>query len=205
MSAQVPSDARTDHVSLMSHDSGAGAVPPGRMRTAMICAVAAVVLGAAIFGFFFAWVCSTMWGLDAADPRVAIAAMQAMNDSVQNAVFFPAFFLTPVVMAAAALLARRSRRPRAAAYLLAAGLVYLAGGLLLTMLVNVPMNEELAGVSVPQDIAEAARVWSDYSGSWQSWNVTRTVFSGIAVALATIGVHALGRGPRAASGVAATQ
>ena len=33
----------------------------------------------AIFGFFYAWVCSTMWGLDSADPRVAIAAMQAMN------------------------------------------------------------------------------------------------------------------------------
>jgi len=38
-----------------------------------------LILSAAIFGFFFAWVCSTMWGLDALDPRVAITAMQGMN------------------------------------------------------------------------------------------------------------------------------
>ncbi|MEX0278502.1 MAG: hypothetical protein AB3N19_13365, partial [Ruegeria sp.] len=59
----------------------------------------------AIFGFFYAWVCSTMWGLDAANPRTAIAAMQAMNASVRNAVFFPAFFLTPVILGATAFIA----------------------------------------------------------------------------------------------------
>lgn len=59
----------------------------------------------AIFGFFFAWVCSTMWGLDDADPRVAIEAMQAMNASVRNWVFAPAFFGTPVFLAAAAAVA----------------------------------------------------------------------------------------------------
>lgn len=62
-------------------------------------ALVSVVLTGAIFGFFYAWVCSTMWGLDAADPRVAIEAIQEMNASVRNAVFFPAFFLTPVAMA----------------------------------------------------------------------------------------------------------
>ena len=37
--------------------------------------LASVLFAGAIFGFFYAWVCSTMWGLDAADPRVAIAAL----------------------------------------------------------------------------------------------------------------------------------
>ena len=60
-----------------------------------IAALTSLLFLGAIFGFFYAWVCSTMWGLDAADPRVAISAMQAMNASVRNAVFFPAFFLTP--------------------------------------------------------------------------------------------------------------
>ena len=76
-------------------------------------AVISILLSGAIFGFFYAWVCSTMWGLDAADPRVAIAAMQAMNASVRNAVFFPAFFLTPVALGATALLARSEGRHRA--------------------------------------------------------------------------------------------
>ena len=62
-------------------------------------ALLSLLLSAALFGFFYAWVCSTMWGLDMADPRVAIAAMQAMNASVRNAVFAPAFFGTAPVSA----------------------------------------------------------------------------------------------------------
>ncbi len=74
----------------------------------MPLALVSLIFTGAIFGFFYAWVCSTMWGLDAADPRVAIAAMQAMNASVRNAVFAPAFFGTPVVLAAAAWAASRA-------------------------------------------------------------------------------------------------
>jgi uncharacterized membrane protein len=78
----------------------------------------------AIFGFFYAWICSTMWGLDAADPSVAIAAMQAMNASVGNVVFAPVFFGTPVVLLVAAVLARQAGFPVSARAFLAAGLVY---------------------------------------------------------------------------------
>lgn len=82
--------------------------------------VASIVFCGAIFGFFYAWVCSTMWGLDQADPRVAIAAMQAMNASVRNWAFFPAFFLTPVVLVVTAL-AARAAGSGGAARLFAAG------------------------------------------------------------------------------------
>jgi uncharacterized membrane protein len=86
--------------------------PPLLVLTSLV----ALVLTGAIFGFFYAWVCSTMWGLDDADPRVAIAAMQAMNASVRNAVFFPAFFLTPVALCVAARVSRTGtaigHRPR---------------------------------------------------------------------------------------------
>ncbi|CAH2407557.1 hypothetical protein MES5069_60169 [Mesorhizobium escarrei] len=36
--------------------------------------VTSIVFCGAIFGFFYAWVCSTMWGLDQTDPRVTIVA-----------------------------------------------------------------------------------------------------------------------------------
>ena len=39
----------------------------------------ALLLAGAIFGFFYAWVCSTMWGLDSAHPVAAITAMQAVT------------------------------------------------------------------------------------------------------------------------------
>lgn len=152
--------------------------------------VAAVLFIGAIFGFFYAWVCSTMWGLDAADPRVAIEAMQAMNASVRNAVFAPAFFGTPVVVAVAAILMWRAGRHTAARLLAAAALIYLFGGLVPTMTVNVPMNETLASVEVPGSREAAETIWADYSGRWQMFNIARTVASGVALLLAALALSA---------------
>jgi uncharacterized membrane protein len=153
-----------------------------------------LTLSAAIFGFFYAWICSTMWGLDAADPRVAIGAMHAMNASVRNAVFAPAFFGTPFALLATAALLKRSGATRSAAlFALSAG-VYFALGLVLTMAVNVPMNEALAITEVPQDIDAARNIWLDYSPDWQFWNITRTIASGVSFLIAVMGILALPRG-----------
>ena len=152
-----------------------------------------LLLSGAIFGFFYAWVCSTMWGLDAADPRIAIAAMQAMNASVRNIVFFPAFFLTPAFLALTAVLLQHSlQRPAAIAFGLAA-ILYLCFGMILTMLINVPMNDALAHVTPPQDIEAARQIWQAYSPRWQMWNTLRTVASGAALLLAGIGIYLFDR------------
>ncbi|UXN58613.1 DUF1772 domain-containing protein [Phyllobacterium zundukense] len=157
----------------------------------LVLPITSIVFCGAIFGFFYAWICSTMWGLDQADPRVAIAAMQAMNGSVRNAVFFPAFFLTPVVLTITALVLRRAVQTSAAAWFLAAAVVYFAFGLFLTMAVNVPMNEALAAVNVPTDLETAREIWEGYSGRWQFWNQVRTVASGAALVFAAIGLTRL--------------
>lgn len=149
-----------------------------------LTALLGLLLCGALFGFFYAWVCSTMWGLDAAAPEVAIRAMQAMNASVRNAVFFPAFFLSGPVLLIVAFLAWKSRQGRAVTVLFAlAGLTVLFGGSVLTMLVNVPMNEALAFVTDAQIEADAAAIWASYSAPWQLWNQTRTVFTGIGLLL----------------------
>lgn len=164
-------------------------LPRERLFTlAIVAAWGGVLLVGAIFGFFYAWVCSTMWGLDETDPRVAIAAMQAMNGSVRNATFFPVFFLTPVGLGIAAILCQRERRRPSAGLLAAAAVVYLLGGLVLTMTLNVPMNEDLAQVAVPTDLAAARAIWQDYSGTWQVYNQVRTVLSGVALGLAAAGL-----------------
>lgn len=138
----------------------------------------------AIFGFFYAWVCSTMWGLDATDPRVAITAMQAMNASVRNAVFFPAFFLTPVLLALTAAIAWSRNCRRSAILFGASAIVYFVGAFVVTAAINVPMNEALAQVTVPTDTEAARRIWQDYTTSWQTWNIVRTLVSGVALMLA---------------------
>ena len=156
-----------------------------------VSAYISLVFTGAIFGFFYAWVCSTMWGLDDADPRVAIAAMQAMNDSVQNAVFFPAFFLTPVVLLVTGLIVRR--RCGAGGWFVAAAIVYAVGAMLLTLVVNVPMNDDLAATSIPASTDAAQDVWDAYSRPWQRWNVVRTAVSGVSLVLAGVGLATIRR------------
>ncbi|MCY4207035.1 MAG: DUF1772 domain-containing protein [Roseovarius sp.] len=152
-------------------------------------ALLSVLFSGAMFGFFFAWVCSTMWVLDAADPNVAITAMKAMNASVRNWVFAPAFFGTPVLLMITALAAMRSRRRRAAAISFAlAGFLYVLGVMVPTMAANVPLNDALALVQTPLGPAEAEEVWRAYSGPWQHWNAVRTVLAGTILALSGWGL-----------------
>lgn len=150
-----------------------------------------LTLNAAIFGFFYAWVCSTMWGLDRADPRVAIQAMQAMNDSVRNFVFAPAFFGTPVALAVTALLLLLRNQHAAAAAFAAAAIVYSVGAFAITVRMNVPMNESLATVVAPEDIETAHKIWAAYSDPWQMWNQIRAAVSGVAFLIALYGVFLL--------------
>lgn len=145
----------------------------------------------AIFGFFYAWVCSTMWGLDATDPRVAIKAMQAMNASVRNPVFFPAFFLTPVFLVLTAFMAARQNGKTSPILFAASAAIYFTGALLVTALINVPMNEALAQVIVPTDSDAAADLWQGYSAPWQFWNTIRTFASGLALLLTGLAIYSL--------------
>lgn len=154
----------------------------------LLLVMSSMLLSAAIFGFFYAWVCSTMWGLDAADPRIAIKAMQAMNASVRNGVFAPAFFGTPLVLVLTAIVLWRHNHRKSAPLFCASALIYICGGLVLTLVVNVPMNEALASVTVPSDLETARQIWLDYSPDWQLWNQLRTVASGMSFTVATLGV-----------------
>lgn len=151
-------------------------------------AVLSLLFSGAIFGFFYAWVCSTLWGLDTEDPNVAIAAMQAMNATVRNGVFAPSFFGTPLLLAATALVAWVSAERRAALMFAAGGVLYLVGGMILTITVHVPMNEALALVETPLDAARAQETWQSYSVPWQRWNIVRAVASGIALLLTGLGI-----------------
>ncbi len=158
------------------------------MKLTQTTAVIATLFAGAIFGFFYAYACSAMWGLDAVDPRVAISAMQGINNVVRNPAFFPAFFLTPAVLLAAGVLLRRQGVRDAATWFVAAAGVYFLGGLVLTAAINVPMNNALGELAVPDSLDDARAVWEAYSPRWQLYNFLRTVASGVALLFAAIGL-----------------
>lgn len=137
----------------------------------------------AIFGFFFAWQCSTVIGLNRVEPDVAIRAMQAMNASVRNMAFGAAFFGTPVVLALFAVLMLVLAERGRALLLAGAFLVHLGGVIAVTATINVPLNQLLALVDPQADPAQAAQAWADYAGPWLRGNLWRTLASGLSLAL----------------------
>ncbi|CAG7844594.1 hypothetical protein USB125703_00832 [Pseudoclavibacter triregionum] len=142
-----------------------------------------LMLTGAIFGFFYAWFCSTLWGLDDIDPRVAMESMQAMNATVRNFAFFPIFFLPPLATGLSAVVTWLTGARLSTHLLAAATVLYLGGCLILTSTVNVPMNEALAATPVPADEASARAIWQEYSSGWQFYNGIRTVAAGVCMAL----------------------
>lgn len=153
----------------------------------------ALLLSGAIFGFFYAWVCSTMWALDTLDPNAAMAAMNAMNISVRNGVFMPAFFGTPVIVGVSGLVAMLAGAKRSGVFLLAGAAIYVMGAFVPTTLINVPMNIELEAFLQPLPQEKAQAIWDVYSPRWQFWNTARTVVAGLTLLLVGCGLYAMPR------------
>jgi uncharacterized membrane protein len=167
-------------VVLVSVLSG-GEIMPGpdrRLRVLAGCLMAlTLILTGAIAGFFYAYTSSVMRGLDAVPAAQAIVAMQGINATVRNWLFAPAFFGTPVAAVVTGALLGWLHRRGAAGLMFLAAIIYIVGAVLPTLLVNVPMNETLATVTVPADPQAADHLWREYSAPWIWWNTLRTLFS----------------------------
>ncbi len=146
---------------------------------------AATLTTGLISGFFYAYACSVTLGLTLLPDEQYVEAMQAINATVRNAVFAFSFFGAVLsLLLALAVHAPRLRTRRFVLMALAA-VLYIGGGFMVTFLVNVPMNEELARVGEAGSAA-LAQVRADYEGPWNLWNGVRTIFSSLAF-LALIG------------------
>jgi uncharacterized membrane protein len=133
-----------------------------------------------VAGVFYAYAVSVSPGLAAQPDASYVAAMQTINEKIQNPLFFLSFFGAVLFLLAA--LAVHLPRPRLGRFWLIAlaSALYVGGGFLLTVVVNVPLNEELARVVGDASAGELARARDDYESPWNFWNGVRTVFSFLA-------------------------
>ncbi len=163
-------------------------VSPGTIRpTALRSAARALTLACAtlttglVAGVYYAYTVSVNLGLAAQPDASYIATMQAINERIENPLFFASFF-GAALFSLAALAAHYSRRPRSGRFWLIAlaCVLYIGGSFLLTAFVNVPMNEELARVASDVSTGELSRARAAYEGPWNFWNGVRTVFSFLA-------------------------
>ncbi|MFH8792287.1 DUF1772 domain-containing protein [Streptomyces sp. NPDC017941] len=143
-----------------------------------------VLLGAATVamglsaGAFYTFACAVMPGLARGPDRTYIEVMQHMNEAIENPVFFASFLGAPLLTAAAAWRLRRSGTP--CRWALAALFSY-AVAFVLTVAVNIPLNERLAEAGDPARIGDPAAVRADFEDAWVAWNAVRALLSTLAV------------------------
>ena len=138
-----------------------------------------------ISGFFYAYACSVTLGLALLPDAQYVDAMQAINATVRNGVFAFSFFGAVLSLLLALVIYAPRPRSRRFLFVAAAAVLYIGGCFMVTFLVNVPMNEELARVGEATP-ATLARVRGEYEEPWNFWNGVRTIFSSLAF-LALIG------------------
>jgi uncharacterized membrane protein len=148
-----------------------------------------VCIGAGLIGgVFFTFSTFVMKALAQLSVSQGIAAMQRINVVVLNPLFLSVFLGTALVAAACIFLSFIGWNSPGSILLLAAGLLYLVGTILVTMVFNVPRNERLAGLDPAS--SQAAEYWVVYLREWTLWNHVRTVGS-VASAACSAGALAL--------------
>ncbi|MFT3917601.1 MAG: DUF1772 domain-containing protein [Anaeromyxobacteraceae bacterium] len=139
-------------------------------------------LGCALMGgVFLAFSLFVMRGLEALRPEDGAAAMRAINAAALRPPFMALFFGTALACAGVVALGLFGHGPHRGPLAIAGALVYLAGGLGVTALRSVPMNERLA--ATPPGTAEAAALWTRFLALWTLWNHVRAVAAALAAVL----------------------
>ena len=161
------------------------------METVLINSLAVATASGAVLvaGIFFAFSTFVMGALGRLLPEQGIAAMQSINVVVLNPWFFGAFFGTALGSIALAVLGIVNWGAPGSIYLVAGGLLYLVGCILVTILFNVPLNSELAAVDPGH--GAGGDIWSRYLTTWTAWNHVRTVAPLAAAAALVMAVRAL--------------
>ncbi|MFF2082039.1 DUF1772 domain-containing protein [Kitasatospora sp. NPDC058162] len=166
-----------------------GGVPPvapvTRSKAAGPVLVGATIAMGLMAGLFFAFDVSVMPGLAAGDDRTYVTAMQHINKSIENGMFGLVFTGAFIATGIAAWLQHKAGRRQAALWAAGATLLYVVA-LMVTMGVNIPLNNDLAAAGDPSQIHDFAAVRTHFEGTWVAANMFRT-------ALCTAGLLALSR------------
>ncbi len=145
------------------------------------------LLGSALVGgIFFAFSNFIMKALAGVPSSEGIGAMQSINVVVINPAFLGAFFGTAGLSLVAGGLALAGWGSPSASLFLGGALFYLVGTILVTMLGNVPLNNQLAAVSATDP--GTREVWEHYLDRWTMWNHVRTAAAMVAALLYTLGL-----------------
>ena len=147
-----------------------------------------------IAGFFFTYSISVMLGLKKLSDREFLSAMQSINKEVLNWFFFLVFFGT-LILLALSYFQMFSKNKLLFTILLISFIVYGIGVILITGMMNVPLNNQLEAFQITSETEQnIQKMRQTFEKPWCFWNNVRTsatLLSFIGVALVSF-LHKMG-------------
>jgi len=138
-------------------------------------------------GIFFIFSNTIMKSLGEQPTAAAIATMQSINRVILNPLFLLIFMGATLACAALAVTAKFSDEPHAL-WRIAGGVVFVLGVFLVTMALNVPLNDKLDAVD--PNTPQGAAVWDEILTKWTAYNHIRTISSTAAAVILTLAARA---------------
>lgn len=132
-------------------------------------------------GIYFAFSVFVMPALARIAPAEGIAAMNSINVVILKTVFLPLFMATTLACAVLAATSLWRWGEAQSTSILIAGLAYIGGMFIVTVIGNVPLNDALAAQPDPE-------TWARFLDQWTFWNHVRTLSCTLAFVLF---IHAL--------------
>ncbi|MCS4304002.1 DUF1772 domain-containing protein [Chryseobacterium sp. BIGb0232] len=152
------------------------------MKMTIVLLIFTAVLMALIAGLFYAYSCSVVLGLGKLSDVEYLKAMQSINREILNPVFFLSFMGTAILLPVSTFFLR-GEQP-VFIFLLLATLAYLIGVFGVTVVGNVPMNDQLDQFDISGSTVEAIKqMRENFEARWNFLNNVRTVFSVVSIVL----------------------
>ncbi|MFC7241906.1 DUF1772 domain-containing protein [Catellatospora aurea] len=159
----------------------------------MVVLVAATVTMGIMAGVFGLYSHTVMPGLRRTDDRTFVGAFQALDRAIINPWFMLGGFLGALVFTAGSVLLLFGPGSPALSWTIAALVLYLAV-FVITIAVNVPMNNALKAAGEPDQIADLAGVRARFDeAKWSRWNHVRTVATTVALICLAVALLNYGR------------
>jgi uncharacterized membrane protein len=139
--------------------------------------VGATLATGLVAGVVFLYAHTIMPGLHNTDDRTFVGAFQAIDRAIINPWFMLCFFGALILTGVAGALHLGRDTRTALLWIVAAFVLYLVT-VVITMAVNVPLNDAIKAAGEPDEITNLAEVRRNFNeAKWTAWNWLRVVLS----------------------------
>ena len=159
-----------------------------------ISLVAATITMGLVTGAFALYAHTVMPGLKATDDRTFVTAFQSMDRAIINPWFMVGGFVGALVFTGVAAALHLGSEARSVLPWVAVALVLYLVAFVITIAVNVPLNDGLKAAGNPSHITDLAAVRHRFNEArWVTWNNVRTAVSLVAFGCLTWALVLYGR------------